>query len=326
MGESVNKKNLLFIGVGFQQYNDYFVDYLSKEYNLWHYGTGEFKAEHSIFMLWARYFPSEIRKAYRKCLLRYIEKTKNCNFDCILVLKGTHMTDGHLELLKTYHPDSRFVLYLWDSLKNMDNGDVLRKYFQLIYSFDSEDCKQYGFKLRPLFYIEGGRKHQSIYDVSFVGSNHSDRLKMTQELKSFCKANNISYRFVIPVGGKLYNKAKYKRNHFLHNDVDIIRASSMAYDEYLELTQSSKTVIDIPSPNQSGLSIRTIESLAFGARVITTNYHIAEYDNISKDMYYVWDRQLNQGLLDFIKMPQREYRLDPFYSLEAFIGELLGDK
>lgn len=321
----MNKKNLLFIGVGFQQYNDYLVEYLSKAYNLHHYGTGEFKREHGLFMAWAKYFPSEVRKAYRKSLLKYIEKIKDCHFDYILVLKGTYMQDEHLELLKKHHPDSRLVLYMWDSLKNMDNGDVLRKHFKVIYSFDSEDCKKYGFGLRPLFYIQSGQTKKYTYDVSFVGNNHSDRLKMTQELKGFCKANGISYRFIIPVGGKTYNKAKYQKMHFLHNDIDIISAGRMAYDEYLALTQSSKTVIDIPSPNQSGLSIRTIESLAFGARVITTNKHIIEYDSIPKDMYYVWDRQFDKGLLDFIKMPQREYCIDPFFSLESFVGDLLND-
>ena len=323
MGKSVNKKNLLFIGVGFQQYNDYLVDYLSKEYNLWHYGTGEFKAEHSIFMLWARYFPSEIRKTYRECLLRYIEKTKDCNFDYILVLKGTHMTDEHLELLKQYHPDSKYVLYLWDSLERMDNGDVLMRHFKSIASFDSEDCKKYGFKLRPLFYIESGLSNDYSYDVSFIGNNHSDRIKLTLELKAFCKENKLSYKFVIPVGGKTYFKAKCQNNYYLYGNTDIIRAKSISYREYLAITKASKVVIDIPSPLQSGLSIRTIEALAMGSRVITTNTHIKEYENIPQDTYFIWNRQYDQALLEFIRSPKKNTIIDKYYAIESFIDDLL---
>lgn len=324
MGKSINKESLLFFGVGFHQYNNYLVDYLSRKYELCHYGTGEFKKDHRFFMCWARYFPTIVRDKYRLCLTNYIKLTQDRHFDYVLVLKGTYFQDNHIELLKRLHPESKFVLYLWDSLKNMENADVLRRHFKTIFSFDTVDCRRYDFKLRPLFYLDSNKTQCRKFDISFIGNAHSDRLERLQELKSFCKANSISYKFVIPVGGSVYLKAKYCKNHLLHNDIDIIRKDSISYPEYLEITKCSKIVVDIPSPHQSGLSIRTIESLAYGVRVITTNKHITEYDNIPSDMYYVWDYKYDKKLLDFITSSQkREYTIDSYFSIDSFIEELL---
>lgn len=325
MGESVNKKNLLFIGVGFQQYNDYLVDYLAKRFNLHHYGTGEFKKENKLFMAWAKYYPNIMRDNYRKQLKEYILKTQSCRYDYILVLKGAYITEEHLELLKAFHPKAKYVLYLWDSIERMDNGEVLMHHFKSIASFDSEDCKKYGFKLRPLFYIESEKSNDYSYDVSFIGSNHSDRIKLTLDLKAFCIANNISYKFVIPVGGKIYYKAKFLPNYYLYGNTDIIRAKSITYREYLSITKASKVVIDIPSPLQSGLSIRTIEALALGCRIITTNSYIMKYENIPQDTYFIWNRQYDQALLDFIHSPKKGTRIDTYYAIESFINDLLNE-
>lgn len=318
-------KSMLFIGVGFQQYNNYLVDFLSKKFVLSHYGTGEFKDEHKLFMQWAKYSPTSVCNHYRKALTNFIERTKNKHFDYVLVLKGTYMQEEHIELLQKYHPDAKYVLYFWDSMKRMDNGDILIKYFQNVYSFDSEDCKLYGFRLRPLFYLQTEKPDEIKYDVSFIGNSHSDRLKIIQELKAFCKANSISYRFVLPVGGSTYYKAKYLKKGLLADDADIISCKSIPYIEYLGITRKSKVIIDIPSPDQSGLTIRTIEALATGIKVITTNKHITEYENILKGMYYVWDLALDDRLLDFIKAPRVEFQLDSYYSLNTFFEEILLD-
>ena len=52
----------------------------------------------------------------------------------------------------------------------------------------------------------------------------------------------------------------------------------MDYDSVLEVMMASKAIIDLPHPDQSGLTIRSIEALGLKKKLITTNVNILKYD------------------------------------------------
>ena len=52
----------------------------------------------------------------------------------------------------------------------------------------------------------------------------------------------------------------------------------MDYDSVLEVMTASKAIIDLPHPNQTGLTIRSIEALGLKKKLITTNVDIKKYD------------------------------------------------
>ena len=152
----MEKKRILFIGVGFHEYDDYIISHLEKQHDVWYVNSIKFRQDHPYFMMIAkRFLPSQLMERIDNNTSKFIEKTKHFNFDIVFVITGANLTDKHIEDLKRYHKNARFVLYLWDSWnRSVINRDFLSKNFTNIYSFDPLDCEKYGFKHRPLFYID----------------------------------------------------------------------------------------------------------------------------------------------------------------------------
>lgn len=320
----MRKSKMIFIGAGFHEYNKYIVDLLSQKYDLFHYGTGEFVEDNPLLHTIFRHSKKRWIKFYQDCLSKFIEETKDVEIDIVFIIKGSYLTDSHLKELKRIHSKAKFVLYLWDSIENIKNSDVLLRHIKDVYSFDSEDCRKYGFKLRPLFYIFTQTPSVYKYDVSFVGNPHSERKKMIKKLRDYCIKHSISYKFVLPVGYTEYLKACFFNRGYYSSCQDIITQKPIPYKKYLEITKTSRVIIDLHHPNQSGLTIRTIEALASGSKVITTNKHIIEYNNIPSSMYYLLSDIEEDSIIDFIKRPVTGFKLDPYYSIESFLEEVTG--
>ena len=316
-------KNLLFIGVGFHEYDSYIIKKLEKEYNVSYLNCSGFRIRHPYIYSLVKYSSGLFSMLNNKTTKSYIKTTKDKGFDTIFIIKGTNLTDEHFMLLRQYHPSAKLVLYLWDAWELIPNRDVLRRNVSKIYSFDSEDCKKYGFILRPLFYLESCPKTKKQYDICFVGNGHSNRLKLMRDLKRLCVENGLKYRFVVNMGIPAYLKMKYLPNNVQNDDKDIISSRSIPYQEYLEIIRTSRTVVDIHYNKQSGLTMRTIEALAAGARVITTNEHIKEYENIPSNMYLLWKKNADAELMDFVNAPKPEYTISPYYSIEYFLKEVV---
>ncbi len=315
------KRKVLFIGVGFHEYDNYILKCLQKRFEVWYICSSGFKNKHPYI----HYFTQRMHYFFpdfnNKSISDFIERTKSEEFDVIFVIKGANLTEQHLEKLKNHHPHAKFKLYVWDEWSFMPNRDVLRSYFPEIYSFDSEDCKQYGFTLRPLFYIKEYYENNKIYDISFVGNDHSNRFNTMLNIKRACKMNGLEYRLIVTMTKSSF--MRLKSNYSIEDYSDVAYRGSIPYSEYEDILKRSKTVVDIPRETQSGITIRTIEALASGTKVITTNKHIMEYDNIPKEMYFIWDNSVNESLINFIKTPVPDYHLDKYYSLENFIEEIL---
>ena len=319
----MEEKKILFIGVGFHEYDSFIINHLEKSFEVSYLNCSGFRLRHPYLFSLAKVSPGLLSRFNDNTTTAFIEQTKSKNFDVVFIIKGTNLKDHHFTLLRKYHPHAKFVLYLWDAWSLIPNRGVLNRNFATIYSFDSEDCKKYGFVLRPLFFLKADSESEKLYDISFVGNGHSNRLKLMQELKDLCLRNGLKYKFVVNMGIPAYIKSKFLPQKLSEGNEDIISAGSIPYSEYLEIIRKSRVVVDIHYNKQTGLTMRTIEALAAGARVITTNEHISEYSNIPSNMYLIWDKKVDECLVDFIKKPRPEFVLDSYYSIDAFLDELL---
>jgi hypothetical protein len=61
----------------------------------------------------------------------------------------------------------------------------------------------------------------------------------------------------------------------------------MAPAEVRQKMLNSECVLDMQHPSNSGLTIRTFEALAAGAKLITFNHHITDYDFYNNKMIQV---------------------------------------
>jgi hypothetical protein len=123
----------------------------------------------------------------------------------------------------------------------------------------------------------------------------------------------------------LYYKKKLFDKTYKHVKKKDFQFIPLSKKEVIELVAQSKCLVDAQHPNQTGLTMRTIEALGSCRKLITTNETIKEYDFYNPNNILVVDRFTPMIEPDFF---DREYEnLDEetynTYSLESWVKELL---
>ena len=198
------KKKVLFIGIGFYDYEEsiirefkklgYEVDYFSEvpPYNLIYRFHTRVKNEIKI---------QAINRAHT------LEIANDCgtDYNLVFVIKCENLTTVDLKIIKDKNPKAKFILYLWDSIARISNIESKFKFFDTIYSFDRLDCLSNNLlNFNPLFYrneyahIDYDEKAN--WDIYHLGWYHSDRLELIKKIILFCNKNGIKHKMILFTG------------------------------------------------------------------------------------------------------------------------------
>jgi hypothetical protein len=243
-------------------------------------------------------------------------------------------TKEMVEELRLVHPNSEFVLYLWDSVKLYPHVEKLIHLFHRAYTFDLDDSrKEYGLKLLPLFYNEEYEKiamsdKEIKYDLVSICTAHPVRYRIINELFPKLKKEGIRiYSFLF------INKLQYLYNKVFVRQFWLAKKSEFNFkplrnDEIIEIIKESNTIFDIPHEKQSGLTMRTIETLGAKRKLITTNKQISRYDFYNENNIMILNDDNYEEVSNFLK---REYQDIPEqiykeYSLSSWITNIIEGK
>lgn len=283
-------------------------------------------------------FKSKLYEKYilQKYYQRAIDGIKEESIDYILIIRGEYTPVVSIKYMKKVFPKSKMVLYMWDSLRNNNGISKKWKYFDKVWTFDRKDYLENKADLHfyPLFYCENRFPQNDLsfneeYDLCFIGTGHQDRIKIIKELKRQCDENGLSFFSYIYIPHPLvyiYNKLfnKYFRKVKL-SDVTFRR---MPLDKVYEQFLKSKVIVDVESPTQTGLTMRTMEVVGLGKKLMTTNKDVVNYDFFEDNRFFVFDR--NNPLLppaDFLMSKQRLVlpEIIDKYSLKKWLEHILID-
>ncbi|KAA6302439.1 MAG: hypothetical protein EZS26_001271 [Candidatus Ordinivivax streblomastigis] len=281
----------------------------------------------------------ELKKEWNEYLL---EKYSKIVVDYLIVIKGDSLNENFLTDFRKSKLQTRFILYQWDSKKAF-NYKYLLPYFDSCFSFDSNDCEEDDqLEYLPLFFLDlynmNTKSSDLTNDLFFVGGNLVITSKTgtigyngilnfikAHTTKSFYKKrddllyeiicnNRYSFDFIIDGG-----HGKYKDIKGFNYISDRI-----SHKEITDRLKVSKVIVDMNTPWQSGLTMRSIETLAAGKKLITTNENVkkeAFFDNRNilifdpyKTNFSVSEEFVNS---DFIATNMNNY------SLESFLKRLL---
>ena len=270
-----------------------------------------------------------VEKKISKFYSNVIEKESRFDPDYIFFVNIEAAGKTELKKLHKKFPDSKFVLYMWDSSKNKSNLRNILTFFDKKFSFDRDDCEKYGMQFRPLFYSESvkvkNNKNNFKYDVSFIGTIHSDRAKILYQIKKYCEKNNLSYYFYLYVPGGLL---LFLRMIFT---VDLkkwgkkyIHTIPLDKNKVSEISNATRCVIDINHPDQTGLTMRTIEMLGLKRKMMTTNSNIRAYDFYRSENQFIIDRNnfsldINKLKNEYVNIPDDIYKK---YSLKNWVDDI----
>lgn len=314
-------KKVLFIGIGFYDYETAIKEGLER------YGAS------------VTYFNSAMRPYYYRLLLRlhlpgaahyFLQRLQRKKIKklpgqhhIVFILKGEGLEQFHVDCLRKANPQARFIVYLWDSLVRHENREMLLKNFPVIWSFDRMDCEKCSqLKFRPLFYRDIPLPASKKYALSFVGWMHSDRLQIVRKLATRFKEEGKPYFFKLYIGKFSWWIKRYLMRTLLASDRELLITEPISYAGYQEVVARSYAILDIAHPLQSGLTMRTIETLAAGCHVYTTNADIARYPEINPGSYTVMDRYAICSLPTqegSYKQPDDFYT---YFSLDGFINQV----
>ncbi len=259
----------------------------------------------------------------------WLEKNAPAECDIVFVIKGEGISPQILNILKGRYKNAFFVLYLWDSISNVRNVEEKFPYFNHIFSFDPEDCKQYGnLKYRPLFFLEKYyKKNTSIGNgIFFIGTLNGDRSKVISKLsKSLNNKQVLDFSLFVRSRVELFIRKLF--DHSLNNNKSIkLLKEPMSIDEINQRIDNCTAVLDIEHAKQKGLTMRTFEVLASRKKLITTNKTIIDHDFYDSSNIFILDREKPVIPNHFFDLPNNElphFFIDR-YSIKGWISEILG--
>ncbi|EGY62935.2 Uncharacterised protein [Ralstonia pickettii] len=277
-----------------------------------------------------RVFPSAVASRMMEYVRSMQDRYGYQGFDEIIVIKGEALTAGAVHLLRESFPNARCIYYNWDSLRNYPHLREILPQFDACFSFDPEDCASTkGLKHLPLFYVDEYRDLPAElvqYELFAVASLHSDRYEVTRKVMQACPADAraLTY-FFFPSLVALMGK-KFLEPNLVIPPLREINWRPMSKDAMLQGLARSRAVIDIQHPNQTGLTMRTIEMIGARRKLITTNALVKSYDFYDKNNIAVVDRVSPVIPSDFLSTDYVAVRQDirKKYSIHAWLAVLLG--
>lgn len=290
-----------------------------------------------VFRLKDRPFSSSIANAFTKIFTKLVRVLLDryyylrlddipCDFDLVLVINGQTVSRNVLNKLKEKNDNAKFVLYIWDSLKNRSSVSDNLDLFNSRFSFERDNGPL--FKFRPLFFEPkvSAKSDENIFLMSFIGTAHSDRFSVINKINAsvnskacfwylFLQAKWVFYWYKISQTD--FSNAKISDFYFLPI------SGSDAHDVFLK----SKIIVDVEHPMQKGLTSRTLEVLGAGKKLVTTNKDVINYDFYKYGNICIVDRLNPQIPKDFIEKKFNPYSSEilNFYSVDGWLREVISD-
>lgn len=266
-----------------------------------------------------------VGRYYRAILDQYEEDY----FNKIIIVRGEAVSSDWLQFAKKKHPKAELVLYLWDSIAYNHNVKSVWHLFDRVLSFDRDDCEKYGFIYRPLFAPDvyfRARGTAKQYDLIFVGTVYADRHIILNEVIEDAKSKSLALYLHAYYPSKFFavlrgfvdpSFRRFYKNYVTHEKLTQVQTAS--------LIAASRAVLDVNRVSQKGLTMRTIEAMAAGVKIITTNVALREAVEFDPSLHFIISRDAPRVDRSFIYSDCIENVDLDCYSIRAWVLDVLGD-
>lgn len=318
--------NTLFISINFYEYTNRIKDVIEKV------TIGEVDEycctwpNSFIPPFFPKEFKNNIMEQYVKRKQQKFFQSINTNkYDIIFVLVGRGLIPSVFNDFIKSQPKSYKVIYLWDDVERINNFAEIKNSFDEIYSFDDYDCKKYGFRFLPLFYLDDyiySGEHKC-YDFSIIGQKHSYRESMLNLLMKQYPSSKFRWYALLNCNYRDYIKELIKRRRFALPK--FIQMKVLSVKESSDVIKRSKVVVDMPHVTQHGLTMRTFEALASKTKLVTTNVAIKKYPFYCEENILVVDPKKPMIPISFLESEYKhvEEGIIQQYSLENWIRQII---
>lgn len=258
-----------------------------------------------------------------------LEELSRTDYSTILIIQGEGVTASTILRLRTAYPQARLVFYTWDSIENKPFSKRNLPLYDRCSSFDPLDANKYGMNFRPLFYTEGFEQLANTtykYDLSFIGTVHSDRYRIVHAILDQLPPDTRTFTYLYLQAPWMYDLrrlftntldgAKREDFHFNPLSKDVVQATFFG----------SKAVLDIEHTQQRGATMRTMEVLGSKRKMVTTNPTLSNYDFYNPQNIRIIDRKNPQIDQEFLRAPYEPVpeNIVLKYSLRQWVRDVCG--
>lgn len=235
-----------------------------------------------------------------------MEALGRSEYATILVIQGEGITHNTLTELRKAYPRARLVFYTWDSIENKPFSKRNLSLYDRCSTFDPEDAKKYGMYFRPLFYADGfdrPKETEYTYDLSFIGTVHSDRYRIVHALLRQLPPHTRTFVYFYLQAQWMYDLRRFFTKTIDGAKREEFRFSPLSKDVVQATFFGSKAVLDIEHAQQRGATMRTMEALGSKRKMVTTNATLCEYDFYNPLNIQIIDRKMPRLNKEFLQTP-----------------------
>jgi len=231
--------------------------------------------------------------------------------DYILIVNPGQFKQEIIGLLKS--KASQFIAFNYDSLARIPLPDNHEQLFDKIFSFDLNDVKENNYLtlLTNFIYVDHEVNPAPKNKAFMILSKSIERELLLSRIADIFDAKSIkNYEFIVvnPSTQKVNKHIKLTKKH-------------VPLQSVIAKMKEAEILIDLIRPNQSGLSFRVFEAMAFHKKLITNNETIKEYDFYNPDNILILNKEFNDIPDSFLNQSYKEIPADIYnkYTLRYFV-------
>jgi len=274
-----------------------------------------------------RVAPSLLHRRIDNYYRAQVQRLSTRRYDALLVVKGEVVPPWFVEEFRGHNPDATLAYYTYDAVENSAQGMRIIEQFSHRFTFDRNDAStQPGFQYKPLFYSREYTVGTSTRDlgISFVGTLHGERYRFAKAATADIPENERELFFFsqAPWYFWLRKVTSHDIRPVARTEVSFVPLDRSAV---VTLAQRSRTVLDLQRAGQTGLTMRTFETLATGAGLITANEAIRDEPFYDESRILVVSRDPDAidptVVADFVANVANDRAPDGFeqYSLDSWV-------
>jgi hypothetical protein len=277
-----------------------------------------------------KFFPNLIQPWITRYYYKKLKLFSKQEFDIILVINGQTIEPKFLDFLKVQYPKTQSVLYMWDSMDNKPGIVNTLKFYDSAFCFDFNSATKYGMKFRPTFFTPGFTRLQKSsykYNLSFIGTMHSDRYEILCKIRSQLAGDIKTYWYFYLQAPWVYAVYRLLKASMREAPIRDFKFKPLGRTEVHEVFEDTQVILDIEHPQQRGLTMRAFEAMGANKKLITTNADTQNYDFFRPENVCIIDRKNPIIPISFFNVGYQPPSQEIYYkySLAGWLDEILAD-
>jgi len=273
-----------------------------------------------------------LRTAGRRFYDRYLDvhhasaisKSKFVAYDKVVFLQAHQISLKNLSKLRAVQPNAEFTLYNWDSLSNHDYRQRV-KFFDRVLTFDPVDARENGFGYLPLFcsrFMQGLRRDRvEPASLLMVGNIvKPGRYAAVESFRRYCAEHRLKFKQHLKVSPVVW--FNLIRGGIYPREVSFRSIDKAGFCDLIETTSAT---FDFANHAQSGQTMRMMENLCLGKKIVTNNTWVKQEPFYSPDRIHVFNGLDFSGVADFLNGDLVDNdAVFSEYHIQSFVQQLLG--